>query len=137
MNVKLIPNRVLSARKLASSKFFRPRFLAGFRFAVIAGFTIISALGSNARAQLPSQSGDSGARAAAGAATPTSVANRSVMRASPAAESPTIDGSDAEPAWANALPITDFRMFQPVEDAEPRFRTAAKVIYDAENFYVF
>ena len=59
------------------------------------------------------------------------------MRASPATKAPAIDGSDAEPAWQDAIAITGFRMFQPVEDGEPRFRTEAKVIYDAANFYVF
>ena len=60
-----------------------------------------------------------------------------VMRATPATKAPAIDGSDAEPAWQDAIAITGFRMFQPVEDGEPRFRTEAKVIYDAANFYVF
>jgi hypothetical protein len=61
----------------------------------------------------------------------------SVMQASPAAQSPVIDGSDNDAAWANAKSVENFRMFQPVEDGEPRFRTEAKVVYDNANFYVF
>ena len=41
------------------------------------------------------------------------------------------------PAWSSANVITGFRMFQPVEDGEPRFRTEAKATYDAANLYVF
>jgi hypothetical protein len=110
---------------------------SGFRVAIIAGVSLVTAFGLDAGAQLPSQSGDSGARAATTLVKPTGVASRNVMPASAAPEAPTIDGSDAEPAWAKATPITGFRMFQPVEDGEPRFRTEAKVIYDATNFYVF
>jgi hypothetical protein len=61
----------------------------------------------------------------------------SVMQASPAAQSPVIDGSDSDAAWANAKSIENFRMFQPVEDGEPRFKTEAKVVYDNANLYVF
>jgi hypothetical protein len=59
------------------------------------------------------------------------------MPASPAAQAPIIDGSDNDAAWANAQSIENFRMFAPVEDGEPRFKTEAKVVYDNANFYVF
>jgi hypothetical protein len=67
----------------------------------------------------------------------SSPSTSAVMHATQATKAPTIDGSDAEPAWQDAIAITGFRMFQPVEDGEPRFRTEAKVVYDAANFYVF
>jgi hypothetical protein len=66
-----------------------------------------------------------------GAPTATSVA--AVRAAAP----PAIDGRDADAVWGLAHAITAFRQFQPVEDADPSFRTEAKVAYDARNFYVF
>jgi uncharacterized protein DUF5916/cellulose/xylan binding protein with CBM9 domain len=50
---------------------------------------------------------------------------------------PVIDGRDDDAVWRMAPAITAFRQFQPVEDAEPRYRTEVKVAYDAHNFYVF
>src|SRR3989442_7660760 len=50
---------------------------------------------------------------------------------------PVIDGRDDDEVWQQAPAITQFRQWQPVEDGEPRFRTVAKVAYDARNFYVF
>jgi hypothetical protein len=50
---------------------------------------------------------------------------------------PVIDGSDADEAWKSATPITAFRMFQPTENGEPRFKTEARVVNDASNIYVF
>jgi len=49
---------------------------------------------------------------------------------------PVIDGSDKDPVWAKAVPITDFRTFEPVDDGEPRFRTEARVTNDESNLYV-
>src|SRR2546430_14677503 len=50
---------------------------------------------------------------------------------------PVIDGKDNDEVWQLAQPITEFRQFQPVEDANPRLKTEAKVAYDDRNFYVF
>ena len=50
---------------------------------------------------------------------------------------PAIDGSDDDPVWRAAPPITAFRQWQPTEGKEPRFKTVAKVAYDAANLYVF
>jgi hypothetical protein len=50
---------------------------------------------------------------------------------------PAIDGRDHDPIWAGAAVITEFREFTPVEDGDPRFRTEARVAYDARNLYVF
>ncbi|MFN2571861.1 MAG: DUF5916 domain-containing protein [Gemmatimonadales bacterium] len=50
---------------------------------------------------------------------------------------PAIDGKDEDAVWRLAQPITNFRQFQPTEDAEPSVRTEAKVAFDDRNFYVF
>ncbi|HYT82032.1 MAG TPA: carbohydrate binding family 9 domain-containing protein, partial [Gemmatimonadales bacterium] len=60
----------------------------------------------------------------------TAVASRAVV-------APVIDGRDDDEVWRLAAPITAFRQFRPVQDAEPSFRTETKVAYDARNFYVF
>jgi hypothetical protein len=39
--------------------------------------------------------------------------------------------------WRTAQPITEFREFDPVDNAPARFRTEARIAYDAHNFYVF
>src|SRR2546423_8287277 len=63
----------------------------------------------------------------------STAAHAAIVTAARATQPPTIDGSDADPAWAHAIAISGFRMFQPVEDGEPHFRTEPKVIYDASN----
>ena len=50
---------------------------------------------------------------------------------------PVIDGKDDDEVWKEAPPITAFRQWQPTEGKEPRFRTVAKVAYDAANLFVF
>ncbi len=55
------------------------------------------------------------------------------IRADPA---PVIDGRDSDPVWSNAQIVEGFRVFDPVEGAEPAFRTTAKFAYDDRNLYV-
>jgi Domain of unknown function (DUF5916)/Carbohydrate family 9 binding domain-like len=62
---------------------------------------------------------------------------RTVAVAFRAPAPPVIDGRDLDPIWAGAAVITEFREFTPREDGEPRFRTEARVAYDARNLYVF
>ncbi len=50
---------------------------------------------------------------------------------------PVIDGKDDDEIWRTAPPITAFTQWQPTEGKAPRFRTEAKVAYDAANLYVF
>jgi hypothetical protein len=50
---------------------------------------------------------------------------------------PVIDGRDDDPVWRVAPPIAAFTQWQPTEGRDPRFRTEAKVAYDAANLYVF
>ena len=51
--------------------------------------------------------------------------------------SPVIDGKDDDQVWRIAPPITAFREWRPNEDKPPRFKTEAKIAYDASNLYVF
>jgi hypothetical protein len=50
---------------------------------------------------------------------------------------PIIDGKDDDAIWRTAPPITGFKQWQPTEGKTPRFKTEAKVAYDAANLYVF
>ncbi len=50
---------------------------------------------------------------------------------------PVIDGRDDDPVWRIAPAVTAFREFDPVPNADPRFRTEFKVAYDSHNIYVF
>ncbi|MEP6731092.1 MAG: DUF5916 domain-containing protein [bacterium] len=50
---------------------------------------------------------------------------------------PVIDGIENDSIWRAAPVISAFRQWQPTEGKEPRFRTEAKVAYDAANLYVF
>ncbi|HEX9083557.1 MAG TPA: DUF5916 domain-containing protein, partial [Gemmatimonadaceae bacterium] len=59
------------------------------------------------------------------------------MTATRAEAAPVIDGKDDDAVWRTAPPITAFKQWQPTEGKEPRFKTEAKVAYDAANLYVF
>src|SRR5688572_2638095 len=48
-------------------------------------------------------------------------------RAVRADRAPEIDGRTNDPVWAIAPPMTDFRQFDPGENAAPTFRTEARV----------
>ena len=48
---------------------------------------------------------------------------------------PVLDGRGDDAIWARAQLIDGFRMYDPREDAEPRFRTEARIAYDAHNLY--
>ncbi|MEA2706143.1 MAG: hypothetical protein QOH22_931, partial [Gemmatimonadaceae bacterium] len=50
---------------------------------------------------------------------------------------PVIDGKDDDKVWSETPPITAFREWRPTEDKAPRFKTEAKIAYDASNLYVF
>ena len=87
---------------------------------------------SSVEGQLRDSAGNGAARAGGGNG--SSVARAEASRA---AEPPEIDGRDTDAAWATAAPITAFRVFEPVENGEPKYRTEARVTYDARNLYVF
>lgn len=48
-----------------------------------------------------------------------------------------IDGRDDDALWRHTPVITGFRVWRPVEDGTPRFRTEVRVAYDPEHLYVF
>ena len=48
-----------------------------------------------------------------------------------------IDARDADEVWVNAPPITAFQEWRPNEGKPARFKTEAKISYDASNLYVF
>ncbi|MFL5483540.1 MAG: DUF5916 domain-containing protein [Gemmatimonadaceae bacterium] len=48
-----------------------------------------------------------------------------------------IDGKDDDAAWRSAPPITQFQEWRPNEGKAARFKTEAKIVYDAANLYVF
>jgi len=48
-----------------------------------------------------------------------------------------IDAKDDDPAWQSAPPITGFQEWRPNEGKPARFKTEAKITYDAANLYVF
>jgi hypothetical protein len=62
--------------------------------------------------------------------------NDSGASATRASVAPVIDGRDDDAVWREAPPITAFRQWRPTEGKEARFRTEAKVAYDAANLYV-
>lgn len=49
---------------------------------------------------------------------------------------PMLSRFDEDPAWADAPVISEFRVFRPTDGAIPKFRTEAKVLYDARDLYV-
>src|SRR3954466_3919339 len=50
---------------------------------------------------------------------------------------PVIDGKDDDQAWKSAPIIDRFQRWRPNEGKEARFKTEAKIAYDAANMYVF
>ena len=92
----------------------------------LAGF-VLTLQGSVAPAGTPRTSGT---RVPPKAATDTGVA------ATRADVAPTIDGRDDDAVWHLAPPITAFKEWRPNEGKDPRFKTEAKVAYDAANLYV-
>lgn len=54
-----------------------------------------------------------------------------------ASVAPVIDGNDNDKAWRDAPRITAFKEWRPTEGKDPRFKTEARVVYDAANLYVF
>ncbi|HEY0779388.1 MAG TPA: DUF5916 domain-containing protein [Gemmatirosa sp.] len=71
------------------------------------------------------------------ASPPAATANATSVVATRAEKAPVIDGRDDDAVWRQAPAITDFVQWRPTEDRAPRFRTEARVAYDAANLYVF
>lgn len=64
------------------------------------------------------------------AAATSVVATRSVVP-------PVLDGRDDDAVWRTAPTISGFQVNRPTEGGTPKFRTEAKVAYDAHNLYIF
>jgi hypothetical protein len=72
-----------------------------------------------------------------GRAIPTSVVpSPTVAIAMHTTRAPVVDGREDDAIWATAHVIEGFRVFDPVEDGDPRFETTARVAYDERNLYV-
>jgi hypothetical protein len=56
--------------------------------------------------------------------------------AAPAVRPPLIDGRDDDQVWRETPAITQFEEWSPTEGKAARFRTEAKIAYDAANLYV-
>jgi hypothetical protein len=48
-----------------------------------------------------------------------------------------VDGKDDDEVWAAAQAITGFREARPVEDAEPKLLTDARIAYDERNLFIY
>jgi len=71
------------------------------------------------------------------ASPPEKASRAAVATAIRAAASPVIDGSNNDQIWAIAPKFSDFREFDPRQDADPRFKTEFQVSYDERNLFVF
>jgi hypothetical protein len=78
----------------------------------------------------------SGTPRASTAPVPPKVATDTGVAATRADVAPTIDARDDDAVWRVAPPITAFKEWRPNEGKEPRFKTEAKIAYDAANLYV-
>jgi hypothetical protein len=92
----------------------------------------LSALASVATAQDIASSPTRSSRS--GGSRPVELANVAV--AVRATKPPVIDGRPDDVIWTTAQVIDGFRVFDPVEDGEPRFKTEARIAYDERNIYV-
>lgn len=57
-------------------------------------------------------------------------------RAVRAEHAPVIDGRGDDAVWLTAVPMTEFRQFEPGEDTPTAFRTEARVAFDDKYLYV-
>ncbi len=69
--------------------------------------------------------------------TPDTADSATVAVARRAEQAPVIDGSNADAAWHTAPKYSEFRQFEPRNDADPTLRTEFQVAYDERNLYVF
>lgn len=67
---------------------------------------------------------------------PRAAAAAAVARAVRVTTALSIDGLETDVAWREAPPVDGFRVFDPVEDAEPQTKTQARFAYDERNLYV-
>lgn len=98
---------------------------------------LIAVLGIAASLQLPQDSATRANRLPGEPRHRAAVVTDTGVVAVRAESAPAIDGKDDDAVWRAAPPITGFTQWQPTEGKQPRFKTEAKVAYDAANLYVF
>lgn len=54
-----------------------------------------------------------------------------------ATDPPVIDGNGDDQIWSSTPAITAFKQWRPTEGKAPRYKTEAKIAYDASNLYVY
>src|SRR4026207_1136221 len=54
-----------------------------------------------------------------------------------APDAPVIDGKGDDQIWSSTPAITQFKQWRPTEGKAPRYKTEAKIAYDASNLYVY
>jgi hypothetical protein len=69
-------------------------------------------------------------------APPTEPPANTVLAERAAAE-PMIDGLNDDAVWRDAPRVSGFRQWDPLDDADPSFRTEFQVAYDERNLYVY
>src|SRR6202163_2285138 len=87
--------------------------------------------------QAPVQAQDPRTQTQTSARAPIAAPTDSSASATRASTSPVIDAKDDDEIWRTAPPITHFQEWRPNEGKEARFKTEAKIAYDASNLYVF
>src|SRR5213075_2029438 len=95
---------------------------------------LVAALAIAAAAPAPAQ--QLAANSAVSTAAGTARADATIATAARVSKPPVIDGRADETIWASAQVIQGFRVFDPSEDGDPRFKTEARVAYDERNLYV-
>jgi len=51
-------------------------------------------------------------------------------------QGPKIDGGLDDAAWASAVPVSSFRMFEPTAGAAPTEKTELRILYDESSLYI-
>ncbi|HZE08125.1 MAG TPA: DUF5916 domain-containing protein [Gemmatimonadaceae bacterium] len=103
----------------------------------VAVLAFIALVANEARAQTPAYPAPSvGAPSSKNSPQTASPTGTKVMRASRLSGSISIDGKLDEPAWAAAVPATDFMQSYPNVGAKPTDSTSVRVLYDDDALYV-
>src|SRR5882762_4673846 len=98
---------------------------------------VAALLGLSLALQAPDQAQNPRTEAQSSTPRPVAAPTDSSASATRAVASPVIDAKDDDEIWRTAPPITQFREWRPNEGKEARFKTEAKIAYDASNLYVF
>src|SRR6266550_3780130 len=100
-------------------------------------FAVAALLGLSLSLQAPDQAQNPRTEARPSTTGPVAAPTDSSASAMRAVASPVIDAKDDDEIWRTAPPITQFKEWRPNEGKDARFKTEAKIAYDASNLYVF